>query len=207
LASGVPGQGTELEWGMAARALPGETSSGDLSLVKATADGVLAAVVNALGHGVDAAAAARKAVDTLERYAHEPLVSLMQRCHAALLGTRGVVMSLASFNIAHNTMTWLGVGNVEGVVVFADARAKPRRTSLVIQGGIVGADLHRFLPGVVPLTPGDTLIFATDGIRSGFAEDQISVDSCQQVADHVLSKYAKETDDALVLVVRYLGRG
>src|SRR2546430_2951080 len=36
-----------------------------------------------------------------------------QRCHWALKGSRGVVMSLAFANPQQNAMTWAGVGNVE----------------------------------------------------------------------------------------------
>lgn len=207
LTSQIHGSVGSLEWGVAARPYPGETSSGDLWLVKDFPDGVLVAVVDVLGHGEEAAAAARKAVAVLKQYAHEPLSSLVQECHRALLGTRGAVMSLASFSLSASTVTWLGIGNVEGVLLFADPDARPRRTSLVTQGGIVGGDLPKGRPWVVPLARGDTLMFATDGVRSGFAEGLTSRDSAQQLADRILAKHAKGTDDALVLVVRYLGSG
>ena len=194
-----------LEWGVASRALPGELQSGDLSLVKPTGESVLVAVVDALGHGIDAAAAARTAVSTLDRFATDPLTLLLQRCHSALVGTRGVVLSLASFDATRATMTWLGVGNVEGVLLAGDPGARPGRTSLVTRAGIVGGDVPALQPWVVPLTPGDTLIFATDGIRSGFTENASRSDSPQGLADGILARHAKNTDDALVLVVRYRG--
>ena len=31
--------------------------------------------------------------------------------------TRGVVLSIALFNAENNTMTWLGVGNVDGLLL------------------------------------------------------------------------------------------
>ncbi|MBI4420418.1 MAG: SpoIIE family protein phosphatase [Gemmatimonadetes bacterium] len=190
---------------MAARALPGEAASGDLSLVKPAGEGCLVAVVvDGLGHGGDAASTARKAITVIERYVHEPPVSLVQRCHAELLGTRGVVMGLAAFDTKGN-MTWVAVGNVEGVLVSADPRAQPPRTNLVTQGGIVGADLPRVRPWVVPVSQGDTLILATDGIRSGFAEGVLPSDAPQQLADHILARHARDNDDALVLVARYVG--
>lgn len=194
-----------IEWGVAARALPGESDSGDLSLVKASPQGgLVAVVVDALGHGGEAASAARKAVWTIERYVHEPLVSLLQRCHAELLGTRGVVMSLAAFD-AGETLTWVGVGNVEGVLVGADPGSRPGRTNLLTRPGMVGVELPKVRPWVVPVTRGDTLIIATDGIRSGFADGLAMSESPQSLAERILARYAKENDDALVLVVRYVG--
>ena len=53
---------------------------------------------------------------------------------------------------------------------------------------------------------GDTLILATDGIRSDFLGALLPQgDPPQALADHILARWSKQTDDALVLVVRYLG--
>jgi hypothetical protein len=59
----------------------------------------------------------------------------------------------------------------------------------------------------------DVLIFATDGIRSGFVQDPSlrslflwqAQDGLQRLADHILAQYGKGSDDALVLVACYLG--
>ncbi|HMJ58707.1 MAG TPA: hypothetical protein VK467_06195, partial [Gemmatimonadales bacterium] len=59
---------TLIHWGVATVAMQGESESGDLHMVRAVKDGVLIAVVDGLGHGEEAAAAARMAVGTLERY-------------------------------------------------------------------------------------------------------------------------------------------
>ena len=55
------------------------------------------------------------------------------------------------------------------------------------------------------VAPGDTLILATDGVRSRFAEDQGVGFAAPPSAERILADHGKETDDALVLVVRYLG--
>ena len=200
-----------IDWGVATRALAGETESGDLHLVKRVGRGTLVAAVDGLGHGAEAAAAARAAVAALERYAEQSLPPLVRRCHEALAGSRGVVMSLAYLGGVQPSLTWLGVGNVEGVVLYAarPARpARPARSSLVTRGGIVGgAALPELRTDVVPVAPGDLLIFATDGIRGGFAEGLPSDATPQQLADQILARYGKGTDDALVLVARYAGGG
>src|SRR6266550_2242487 len=194
-----------IDWGVAAQALAGEMESGDLHLVKRVGRGTLVAAVDGLGHGAEAAAAARAAVAALDRYAEESLPPLVRRCHEALAGSRGVVMSLAYLGGVQPSLSWLGVGNVEGVVLYA---ARPARSSLVTRGGIVGgAALPELRTDVVPVAPGDLLIFATDGIRGGFAEGLPSDATPQQLADQILARYGKGTDDALVLVARYAGGG
>src|SRR5947207_9110870 len=118
--SATTGTAPLLHWGVATLALAGQRESGDLHLVKAVDGGAVVAVVDGLGHGEEAAFAAKTAVGTLERYVHEPTLSVLQRCHEALKGTRGVVLSLASFDSTRGTMTRLGVGNVEGVLQHSD---------------------------------------------------------------------------------------
>jgi len=52
---------------------------------------------------------------------------------------------------------------------------------------------------------GDALVFATDGIRSDFANGLSLTQPPQQVADQILARHAKKTDDALALVALFLG--
>ena len=194
-----------IDWGVATLTLPGERESGDLHLVKPVRAGVLVSVVDGLGHGAEAAAAARAAVAALSRHAQESVLPLLQRCHQALAGTRGAVVSVALFDRADGSMTWLGVGNVEGVLLYADAGERRGRERLVTRGGIVGSELPPLRAEVLAVAPGDTLILATDGIQSGFADDLAVEAPPQQLADQILARSGKSTDDALVLVARYVG--
>src|SRR5213592_1243625 len=129
-----PGQ--VIEWGVATRAIPGQTISGDAHLVAPFACGALVAVVDGLGHGYEATAAARIAVEILRENAGQSVISLVQRCHKALMKTRGAVMTLASFNTLDRTMSWLSVGNVAGLLRRADTRATPAFQSTMLRGGV-----------------------------------------------------------------------
>lgn len=188
-----------LHYWVAARPMPGQGESGDQYLVADFADGVLIAVVDGLGHGDEAALAARLAVATMESHAHEPVASLMQRCHAALRRTRGAVMSLASYSAATGTLTWLGVGNVEGMLIRGSAPAGEKPQSLFIRGGIVGDRLPALAPATVPVHRGDLLLFATDGIGSMFVRDLRYAEQPCALVNHIFTHYAKTTDDALIL--------
>ena len=196
-----------IEWAVAAAPLAGESESGDLHLVKPVGRGMLVAAVDGLGHGAEAAAAARAAVAALDRHAEEFVLPLVRRCHAALQGKRGVVLGVAYLDGVKQSMTWLSVGNVEGVLLYTDQTARPARDTLLTRGGIVGSELPQLRAEVVPIAAGDILIFATDGIRGGFAEGLPADAGAQQLADQILAHYSKGTDDALVLVARYLGGG
>jgi negative regulator of sigma-B (phosphoserine phosphatase) len=194
-----------IEWGSASLTMAGEAQSGDTHVVKGLPHGALLAAIDGLGHGEEAAAAANIAARVLQAAGNEPLISLLKRCHERLHSTRGVVLSLAFFNAVDETMTWVGVGNVEAVLQRADPAADPGYESLVLRNGVVGSRLPLLHAAIVPVMRGDTLIFATDGVRREFTERLARGDGPQQLADKILGQYAKGTDDALVLVARYVG--
>ena len=189
-----------IEWGVAGRALDGE--SGDRCLVKTFTQGALVAVADGLGHGPEAAVAARTAMETLEADADLPVTELLRRCHDQLRPTRGAALSLASFDARKQTMAWVGVGNVDGVLVRASPMARMER--LLLLGGVVGRRLPHVHASVLTVSPGDTLILVTDGIRGDFAE-RLPMGGPAPSAERILARHAMDTDDALVLVVRYRG--
>jgi phosphoserine phosphatase RsbX len=194
---------SRLDCGVAARPLPGETVSGDRHVVRPmSGGGTLLAVIDGLGHGAEAAQAADAAAAVLEARADEELIALMRRCHAALTATRGAAMSLVALSAATDTATWLGVGNVEAVVVRPDGGS----SHLLMRGGIVGFQhLPPLRTSIVPIGPTDTLVMVTDGIAEGFLAALKPDDPPQRAADRILARYAKNSDDALVLVARCRG--
>lgn len=189
---------------VAGRAHGGAEASGDLHMVRELDNGVLVAVVDGLGHGHDAQVAARLAIATLEAGPDREITKLVERCHAVLNRTRGVVMSIASLDAERDTITWLAVGNVEGVLVRPGA---PKREAILMRGGIVGHRLPPLRSATLSLSAGDLLVLATDGIREGFAEKLRPGDRLQEIADNVLARYARPEDDALILAGRWHGRG
>jgi len=194
-----------VEWAVAELSQRGERESGDHYVALVTPDVGLVAVVDGLGHGAEAARAAKAAVRALEHGVDRPLVQVLRDCHQQLMTTRGAVISAAALDFREETMTWLGVGNVEGLLLRAPASRGARTQSLVARGGVVGSHLPPLAAEVVPLRCGDTLILATDGIRSEFLDTTLPYLPPQALADHVLTRWGTQTDDALVLVVRYVG--
>jgi phosphoserine phosphatase RsbX len=193
-----------IKWAVASCTMPGQSQSGDRHLVQPYTNGLLMAVVDGLGHGEQAAAAADLAVTTLIKHAHESVIALVKRCHDVLRKTRGVVMSLASFNELDRTLTWMGVGNVEGLVLRAKGSPHSRYEYLLLRGGVVGDQLPTLGASIMPLMQGDTLVLTTDGFRGGFAKDLSASDLPQVMADRILAKCNKGSDDALVFVARFL---
>jgi phosphoserine phosphatase RsbX len=193
-----------IEWGVASLAMPGQSQSGDRYVVHPSPNGVMVAAIDGLGHGQEAARAADRAATILTKHAHESMIGLVKRCHDQLRETRGVVLSLAVINAVEGDLTWMGVGNIEGVVVRATASANPRQESLLLRGGVLGHQLPSLYASIIPIARGDTLILVTDGIHSNFADGLNVTDRPQLIADRIVAGYSKGSDDALVLVARYL---
>ena len=194
-----------VEYGVAKFVLPGQSESGDHHLICSNHDGVLIAAIDGIGHGAEAAEDAEKTTSILKTFADEPIISLVERCHEELRRTRGVVLSLASIDASRGMMTWLGIGNVQGVLMHAGARKGTVQEVLLLRGGVVGSQLPPLQAAVLPVTPGDTLVFATDGVRDGFIESLSSLETPQRAAERILARYQSGNDDALVLIARLIG--
>ncbi|HEV2222650.1 MAG TPA: SpoIIE family protein phosphatase [Candidatus Acidoferrales bacterium] len=198
-------KGLPLDCGIAAQTLPGQSESGDKYVIIQSSVGALVAVIDGLGHGEDAATAARVAAETLQENARLPVIPLFRMCHRRLRGTRGVVMSIAMFNPTESTVSWLGVGNVEGVLLHRDSYGTVSQEFLSLRGGVVGDHLPNLIATILPVSRGDALVFATDGVRNDFLSGITLGDQVQHAAENILAHHARGTDDALVLVVRYSG--
>ncbi len=196
---------SQVEYGVAKFILPGQSESGDRHLVCCSQNGILLATIDGIGHGEEAANAAKIAASVLESSLDEPIISLMELCHEKLRLTRGVVLSLAFVDTLHGMMTWLGVGNVQGALIRAGARKGTSRELLLLRAGVVGSQLPPLQAAVLPVARGDTLIFVTDGVRGEFLENLSALESPQRAADRILDGYHSGKDDALVLVARLTG--
>lgn len=207
------------EWATQGRALAGERVSGDAFLVddqESERRRVLLAVVDGLGHGAEAAQASTAALNSLRGHSGD-VAAAFAACNDALAETRGAAMSIAMLDVG-GALSWAGIGNVESFVL---RHADGAREHLTLRGGVVGVGGGRGAGGGTSargtparvssarMSRGDLLVLATDGVAAGGAGTLAAVrtHTVQSIADDVVARFAKATDDALVLVVRYLGDG
>jgi hypothetical protein len=69
----------------------------------------------------------------------------------------------------------------------------------------VGYVLPSVRPTRTPIRPDDVLVFATDGVRPVFGGWPAPSEAPGDVAERILDDEGRESDDALVLAVRYRG--
>jgi negative regulator of sigma-B (phosphoserine phosphatase) len=193
-----------LEWGVAEQAAPRESVTGDAHLMLPTSAGLLLAVIDGSGHGPEAAHATALALNTLRGAPEQSVIAHMRNCHAALAGSRGVVMTLAGYHQQESTLTLCGVGNVEAVLFRArPAAGSSRQESAMLRGGVVGSHLPEPFATVMPVHGGDVLVMASDGLRHDFAPESVLRSPPRQSAGALLRQHARGNDDAVVLVVRF----
>lgn len=189
-----------IEWGIASSTHQNERISGDQHYVREYEDGsVLFAVIDGLGHGEQAALAASCAVETLDAHHRERIPDMIAACHYAQRSLRGVVMSLARIDPGRQTLTWLGVGNVFGVLLRSQKRDIAEH--LLVRPGIVGANLPTLQEITIPIGPGDALVVASDGVELGILPQVPRQITAQQAAERLLRNSKAKEDDQLVLVV------
>jgi negative regulator of sigma-B (phosphoserine phosphatase) len=194
-----------IEYGVAKFVLPGQSECGDHHLVCCRQGGILLAAIDGIGHGEEAGVAAKAASCLLKASADEPVISLVRQCHENLRLTRGIVLSLASIDPVHGMMTWIGVGNVQGVLMRSGAKKGIVEHELLQRAGVVGSNLPALQAAVLPIAQGDTVVFATDGVRSEFIKSLSGLEPPQRAADRILEQYRRGNDDALILVARLTG--
>ena len=199
----LPDSPCSIEWGVASTAIEGE--SGDLHCVVPGADCSVVGAIDGLGHGPEAAIAARECAAILKSNAGEPLEALVHRCHDGLRATRGVALTLGRIDARRDLLSWLAVGNVEGLVLRRGLVRGPTLDAVLQRGGVVGYRLPGLKVSEVALAPNDLIVFASDGIRSGFVNALDLGLGVQELAEQICSRFARGSDDALALVVRYLG--
>jgi negative regulator of sigma-B (phosphoserine phosphatase) len=173
-------------------ACEGEVENGDAVLVRETGDGLLIAVVDALGHGPRAAQVARAAVEELAAVVPaDDVLTMIGQLHVRLRGTRGVAALVCK--LTDQRLDACGIGNVE-------MRCSLPRLPIVMTPGVLGVHTKppRVFGGEVRI--GTRIIVYTDGISSRFEMGALRALSPGEATAKILASYRHPHDDATVLV-------
>jgi serine phosphatase RsbU (regulator of sigma subunit) len=190
-----------IEIAVAARPHPKETVNGDASAVHWSDDVCRIAVIDGLGHGRDAAFASARAVAVLDAHPSIAPAEAIQRCHTALAGTRGAAMAVARLDPVRGELTYAGIGNIEAHLWQTD----DRRERAISYRGIVGAVLPTIRTFTLTLGADWTFIMHSDGVSARIDTEALKAHSPWEpdaLAEAILARYARASDDATVVVAR-----
>ncbi|HEY2861469.1 MAG TPA: SpoIIE family protein phosphatase, partial [Terracidiphilus sp.] len=138
---------------------PGERHCGDALTYESTPERTVGLVVDGLGHGWDAAQAAREAVATFRKWMHARPGEILAYIHDALKKTRGAVAAVAEILHHEGTLVYAGVGNISAVVLSNGASR-----SLVSHNGTLGVALPRVQEFKSEWPPDGVLVVHSDGL-------------------------------------------
>lgn len=147
--------------GAVSLAAPGELVCGDGWAFAVEGDRAAVMVADGLGHGPDAAEAARAALDA---FAEDPLASpreLLKYAHTRLRATRGAAVMVAQADAAAGTIRSAGAGNVMARLVSGISDR-----SILGQHGTAGITIRSPEETTTPWPPHALLIVCTDGIET-----------------------------------------
>lgn len=191
-----------LDAGIATRPFPGEASGacGDMGLLRPTGNGLFAAMIDGLGHGVRAQAVAREACDHLNQVDPESeLDDIMLSLQKQLRGGRGCVGALCRVDAQSGSLDFCGLGNITTRIVGESS------STLVPQGGIIGQVSSAPKVQQRVLVANNILVMHSDGISSQIRNaglQQLLQGEPQTAAERFVSAFGRKSDDAGCVVIR-----
>jgi anti-sigma regulatory factor (Ser/Thr protein kinase)/serine/threonine protein phosphatase PrpC len=190
----------DLSFGVATRSYRRLPHNGDAFVVKQWGRNAIAGVIDGLGHGQFAQRASQTARQYIEQHFDQPLENLFRGVGRACRGTRGVVMTLARFELDRQKVTIASVGDVDARLIGC-----PERVNLVVRRGIIGLNAPSPVPSEHPWTSTSLLVIHSDGLRPQWAWNEFSHlarGAPDMIARRLLQSLGKMDDDATVVVAR-----
>lgn len=182
-------------------AKPGETACGDAFAQVITSDEIRLFLGDGLGHGADAEKAVLTACDAFRNSTEKSAVDVLRSINDAVRKTRGLVGTVAIFDMSRKVWKVCGVGNIMTRITSQGAGR-----SNMPYNGIIGLNVPRTLnEHEVPYEKGQQLIMCSDGMKSKW--DTLKYYSIFRYDATVacaalLKDYARQTDDMSIAICK-----
>ena len=196
-----------LRLGAVSRARRGQSVCGDAWRLRQTGQHTYhLMVVDGLGHGRIAATASRAALVALETAtAATPPCDILQSAHRAAAGTRGAAALVLRVRALSGEVDVSGVGNVQGVGWTGE-----RWRGFSTHPGTLGIEPIRIRQSTYSLRAGDPFVIHTDGLASGWLQQNFPGMRRLHpalVAASLYRDYGHDHDDTTVFVGCITGPG
>jgi anti-sigma regulatory factor (Ser/Thr protein kinase) len=181
-------------------AVAGETECGDAWAARTGPSGTTVVLVDGLGHGPLAAAAAAAAMEIFQAHPAAAPADLMALMHAGMRSTRGAAAAVASTSAAGDSVRYTGVGNLSAVL----ARPQDSR-SLMSHNGTVGLHARKIQELSYPWPAEAVLVMHSDGLQTHWRLDQypgLAQRDAALIAGVLYRDFTRGRDDVSVVVQR-----
>jgi len=139
---------------------PGESACGDAWAASIRGDRLSLIVVDGLGHGMQAADAARAAIEVFQESPALAPAEILALADRGLRHSRGAAVSVIAIS---DRIEYCGIGNVSGAIVSAD-----RTRFMVSQNGTVGVQVRKLQSFAYDLPEQAVIVLCSDGIMSSW---------------------------------------
>jgi hypothetical protein len=147
--------------GAICKPMPGETRCGDGWGCELLADRCILVLVDGLGHGTGAAAAAELAVASVQQHRAKAPAAIVQSAHDALRATRGAALAVAEIDFAQQSIRYCGIGNICATIIAGD-----NLRHLVSYNGTAGHEARKIVEFTYPWSANALLIMHSDGLMT-----------------------------------------
>jgi anti-sigma regulatory factor (Ser/Thr protein kinase) len=152
---------TRFDLGVVSLPQAGQEENGDGWSAMYDGDRSLVLAVDGLGHGPEAALAARKGVQIFQKTGWTSPRLVVERLHAALKGTRGGSVAVVQVNLQRRLAVYCSVGNIAGAIITFEARRH-----MIGYDGTVGHTARRIREFEYRWPAGALMVLHSDGISS-----------------------------------------
>jgi len=152
---------TDLRFGATQFSLHDDPACGDAWELAFDGQRIAALLLDGLGHGPDAARAARAGTEAFARNPFAAPAVTMADMHQAMSGTRGGAGGMAQYDGHSSTLRFVGIGNIAARIVAAGASR-----GLASHPGIIGVQFRKAHTFEYAQTGGQLLIMHSDGLQS-----------------------------------------
>lgn len=174
---------------------------GDAWIVLEQKNRTVAVVVDGLGHGPEAAAAADEAVRMIRVVADEHPAAVIDAAHGALRSTRGAALAVAAIHPSEQRVHFAGIGNISVTLHAPDGTSR----SLASLNGTVGHAMRTVQEFQYDWPAGGMLLMHSDGIHSRWRLDSypgLTRHHPALVAGALYRDALRGRDDATVVALR-----
>lgn len=157
-------------------------------------------VVDGLGHGADAAAAARAALAVVAKHSNRGPADILAAVDAALRSTRGAAASVAVLQPDAGLCAYCGVGNIA-----ASIHANGAARSMVSHNGILGHQVRKIQEFQYPFPRDALCLIHSDGLATRWSLDAypgLEPRHPALIAAALYRDHSRRRDDVTVVALR-----
>jgi len=198
---GLPVAAPRFRVGGVGVAMLGEEECGDDWIFQDFPRGARITVADGLGHGENAALAARAAIRAAREHVDESAPTLLERIHGSLRHTRGAAVAVAEIDPPSHTVRFAGVGNIAAAIVTDSGMVR----RLVSFAGTAGLEARKIVEFTYPWDSRSLLLMHSDGLQTHWSFDSypgLLERHPSLIAGVLYRDYARGRDDVTVVVAQ-----